>query len=142
MSCSDGVVAGHEYPVGRREAKAGPARDRLLRHDDTQPLNALYISVVNLAEIRFGIELQEDPARRAELHAWLTLTLRPAFAERVLPVTEDILVKWRLLMEGGAEDRPHLFSPRPFAGGNRPSARAYGCHSRPKQFRQGRGAGS
>ena len=33
---------------------------------ETQPLNQLYISVVNIAEIRFGIELQQDPARRAE----------------------------------------------------------------------------
>ena len=32
----------------------------------TQPLNQLYISVVNIAEIRFGIELQEDPTRRVE----------------------------------------------------------------------------
>ncbi len=47
---------------------------------DRQPLNQLYISVVNIAEIRFGIELQEDPARRAELNDWLMLTLRRAFA--------------------------------------------------------------
>ena len=67
----------------------------------TQPLNQLYISVVNIAEIRFGIELQQDPARRAELNEWLTLTLRPAFAGRILPVTEDILLKWRMLMEDG-----------------------------------------
>jgi predicted nucleic acid-binding protein len=46
----------------------------------TQPLNQLYISVVNIEEIRFGIELQQDPARRDELNEWLTLTLRPAFA--------------------------------------------------------------
>ena len=38
---------------------------------DKQPLNHLYISVVNIAEIRFGIELQEDAARRAELNDWL-----------------------------------------------------------------------
>ena len=30
-----------------------------------QPLNQIYISVVNIAEIRFGIELQEDAARLA-----------------------------------------------------------------------------
>ena len=66
---------------------------------DRQPLNQLYISVANTAEIRFGIELQEDPPRRAELYDWLTL--RPAFAGRILPVTEDILLKWRLLMETG-----------------------------------------
>jgi predicted nucleic acid-binding protein len=53
---------------------------------DAQPLNQLYISVVNVAEIRFGIELQEDPSRRAALNNWLTLTLRPAFAGRILPI--------------------------------------------------------
>lgn len=68
---------------------------------DAQPLNNLYISVVSIAEIRFGIELQEDPARRASLNDWLTLTLRPAFAGRILPLTEEILLKWRLLMEQG-----------------------------------------
>src|SRR5580700_7081459 len=68
---------------------------------DAQPLNALFISVVSIAEIRFGIELQEDVTRRGELNDWLTLTLRPAFAQRILPVTEDILLKWRLLMEDG-----------------------------------------
>lgn len=66
-----------------------------------QPLNELYISVVNIAEIRFGIELQEDPARRAQLNDWLSLKLRPAFAGRILPVAEEVLLKWRLLMEEG-----------------------------------------
>jgi len=69
---------------------------------ETQPLNQLYISVVNIAEIRFGIELQQDPARRAELNDWLALTLRPTFAGRILPVTEDILLKWRLLPAPGS----------------------------------------
>jgi len=68
---------------------------------DREPLSQLYFSVVNIAEIRFGIEVQQDPARRAELNDWLTLTLRPTFAGRILPVTEDILLKWRLLMEDG-----------------------------------------
>jgi toxin FitB len=57
--------------------------------------------VLSIAEIRFGIELQEGAARRTELNDWLTLTLRPTFAGRILPVTEDILLKWRLLMESG-----------------------------------------
>ena len=52
-------------------------------------------------KIRFGIELQQDVTRRAELNDWLARTLRPAFAGRVLPVTEDILLKWRLLLEDG-----------------------------------------
>jgi predicted nucleic acid-binding protein len=76
---------------------------------DTQPLDQLYISILSIVEIRFGIELQQDPVRRAELHNWLTLTLRPAFAGRILPVTEDILLKWRLLLESGRK-RGHTYS--------------------------------
>jgi toxin FitB len=76
---------------------------------NAQPLNTLFVSVVNIAEIRFGIELQQDLERRAQLNDWLILILilililklRPAFAGRILPVTEDILLKWRLLMEDG-----------------------------------------
>jgi predicted nucleic acid-binding protein len=66
-----------------------------------EPLQDLYISILSIAEIRFGIELQEDAGRRAALNDWLALTLRPSFEGRILPVTEDILVKWRLLMEDG-----------------------------------------
>jgi predicted nucleic acid-binding protein len=58
-------------------------------------------SVVSIAEIRFGIELQQDVKRRAELSEWLAGTLRPAFAGRILAVTEEILLKWRTLMEEG-----------------------------------------
>jgi len=46
------------------------------------------MSKVRIAEVRSGIELQEDAARRAELNDWLTLTLRPTVAGRILPVTE------------------------------------------------------
>ena len=66
------------------------------------PLTELYISIVTLAELRFGIEqLSIGSARRAELDQWLTRTIRPMFDRRVLPVTEDILLRWRLLLEDG-----------------------------------------
>jgi predicted nucleic acid-binding protein len=42
-------------------------------------LDQLYISVVTLAEIRFGIELVAEPNRRAELNEWLTHKVRPMF---------------------------------------------------------------
>ena len=67
----------------------------------SQPLESLHISAVTLAEIRFGIELVADAARRAELTDWLTHQIRPLFAQRVLPVSEDIMFKWRLLVEEG-----------------------------------------
>jgi toxin FitB len=66
-----------------------------------QPLDDLYVSTVTLAEIRFGIELVADIARRAELNDWLTHKVRPMFDQRILPVTENIMFKWRLLVEAG-----------------------------------------
>lgn len=66
-----------------------------------QPLENLYISAVTLAEIRFGIEMLNEAGRRAELIDWLTHKVRPTFAQRVLPVTEDVMFKWRLLVEEG-----------------------------------------
>lgn len=75
----------------------------------SKPLDLLYVSVVSFAEIRFGIELIPDPARRAELHDWLTLRVRPLFTQRTLPVSEDVMLKWRLLVEEGRKAR-HTFS--------------------------------
>jgi predicted nucleic acid-binding protein len=63
----------------------------------SQPLDLLYISIVTLAEIRFGIELVPNPARRSELMDWLTHKVRPMFEQRSLAVTEDIMFKWRLM---------------------------------------------
>jgi len=73
------------------------------------PLDQLYVSAVTLAEIRFGIELLNEPARRNELNDWLTHKVRPMFDRRVLQVTEDILLKWRLLVEEGRKTG-HTFS--------------------------------
>ena len=65
------------------------------------PLSQLYISMVTIVEIRFGIELVDDPIRRAELNVWLKHTVEPMFDQRVLPITEDIMLKWRFLVEDG-----------------------------------------
>ena len=74
------------------------------------PLNELYISVVTLAELRFGIELlSEENARRNELDNWLTGMIRPMFEQRVLAVTEDIMFRWRVLLEEGRKTG-HTFS--------------------------------
>ena len=74
---------------------------KVLQFVSVQSLDLLHISVVTFAEIRFGIELLQDAGRRMELNDWLTNTLRPMFDERVLDVTEDIMLKWRLLVEDG-----------------------------------------
>jgi len=74
-----------------------------------RPLEHLFVSSVTLAEIRFGIELVAEPIRRAELNEWLTHKVRPMFEHRVLQITEDIMLKWRLLVEVGRKTG-HVFS--------------------------------
>jgi predicted nucleic acid-binding protein len=76
-----------------------------------QKLDLLFVSSVTLAEIRFGIELLTDAARRAELNLWLTQKVRPMFEQRVLPVSEDVMLRWRLIVEEGRKIR-HTF-PQP-----------------------------
>jgi predicted nucleic acid-binding protein len=60
-----------------------------------QPLELLHVSAVSFAEIRFGIERVVDPGHRADLNEWLTHKVRPMFEQRVLAITEDIMLKWR-----------------------------------------------
>ena len=74
-----------------------------------QPLDLLHVSSVTFAEIRFGIELVPDANRRAELNDWLTHKVRPMFERRVLAISEDVMLKWRLLVEEGRKVR-HTFS--------------------------------
>jgi toxin FitB len=88
----------------------GPSPEpRVVEFIGTQPLHSLFISAVTLAEIRFGIELVADAGRRADLVDWLTHKVRPMFERRVLPVSEDVMLKWRLLVEQGRK-AGHTFS--------------------------------
>jgi len=74
-----------------------------------EPMERLYVSAVTFAEIRFGIEQVTDPARRSEIHLWLENRLRPMFENRVLAVTEAVLLEWRLIIEAGRKSG-HTFS--------------------------------
>jgi predicted nucleic acid-binding protein len=74
-----------------------------------KPLDLLFVSSVTLAEIRFGIELVADAGKRAELNDWLAHKARPMFEQRILSVSEDVLFKWRLLVEEGRKAR-HTYS--------------------------------
>ena len=67
----------------------------------SKPLDLLFVSAVTFAEIRFGIEGVTDATRRAELNDWLAHKVRPMFEGRALAVTEDVMFKWRLLVEDG-----------------------------------------
>ena len=82
---------------------------RVIAFVSAQPLELLHVSVVTLAEIRFGIETVSDANRRADLGEWLAHKLRPMFDGRVLPVSEEVMLKWRLLVEEG-RNAGHTFS--------------------------------
>lgn len=74
-----------------------------------RPLESLFVSAVTFAEIRFGIERLDDVHRRSVLMDWLQLDLRPMFEGRVLAVSEDVMFRWRLLVEEGRKTG-HTFS--------------------------------
>jgi len=74
-----------------------------------QSLELLFVSIVTFAEIRFGIELVTDVGRRRELNDWLEQKLRPMFEGRALGINEDVMLKWRLLVEEGRKSG-HTFS--------------------------------
>lgn len=74
-----------------------------------QPLDQLFISVITLAEIRFGIELVSEPNRRLSLNDWLSHRVRPMFHQRILPLTEDVMLTWRVLIAEGRKIG-HIFA--------------------------------
>jgi toxin FitB len=91
------------------ELRRSKPERKVLAFVAAQPLELLYVSSVTFAEIRFGIEFVTDANRRAELNDWLVHKVRPMFEQRVLAVTEDIMFKWRLLVEDGRK-AGHTFS--------------------------------
>ncbi len=82
---------------------------KVLAFISAHPLDRHYVSAVTFAEMRFGVELVADANKRAELNEWLAHTVRPTFEERVLQVTEDVMFKWRLLVEESRK-AGHTFS--------------------------------
>jgi predicted nucleic acid-binding protein len=73
-----------------------------------QPVHLLHLSTITFAEIRYGIERLEDAGRRRDIALWLERTLRPLFAGRTLEVTEDVVLRWRQMLEVGRR-RGHTF---------------------------------
>lgn len=89
-----------------RRRKPEPKVTEFIR---SQPLEGLFVSIVTFAEIRFGIELLPDATRRSGLNDWLAHKVRPMFEQRVLAISEDVMFKWRLLVEDGRK-AGHTFS--------------------------------
>lgn len=76
---------------------------------EQQPPQSFYLSTVTLAEILFGIEQVQDEEFRRELIEWLDGTLRPWFSDRILGISEDVVLVWRRMVEKGRK-RGYTFS--------------------------------
>ena len=76
---------------------------------ENAPIGRLFVSTVTIVEIRKGIELTSDAARRSEIGRWLEHEMRPMFEGRVLELTEDVLLRWLHIVDGGRKRR-HTFS--------------------------------
>ena len=75
---------------------------------DAQPGGLLYVSEITFGEIRYGIAQIAEPSRRADLQFWLDHSMRPLFAGRVTPITEDVIVRWKMMVVDG-QKRGHTF---------------------------------
>ena len=93
--------------------KTRPA-PRVKAWSDARMPDSLFLSTVTLAEIRYGIECRADAVFRRELESWLDGGLRPWFAQRILPVDEDVILEWRRMVARGRKQsitfsQPDLF---------------------------------
>ena len=61
------------------------------------PDEALFISVLTLGEIRYGIEKLAEEKRRTQLTLWLEHELAVWFGSRVLPLDVEIVDRWGFL---------------------------------------------
>ena len=66
------------------------------------PVDALFVSVLTLGEIRKGVERLGDGKRREKLRLWLEHDLPEWFNGRILAVDTPVADRWgRLLAEAG-----------------------------------------
>ena len=61
---------------------------------NAQPRESLFLSTATIAAIRHYAERRCDSPLRTEIGIWIDRTLKPWFAGRILPLTEDIALEW------------------------------------------------
>jgi predicted nucleic acid-binding protein len=76
--------------------KSEPAANVVRWVEETEE-TILFLSVLTLGEIRWGIEKLNAGRRRGRLESWLAADLRRRFQARVLPVNEAIAERWGAL---------------------------------------------
>lgn len=84
--------------------KPRPSR-RVIAFLDAQAEGSLHISICTIAEILYGIDRQPDPGLRADLARWLETDVRPLFERRILALSEDVMLRWRIMIEKARQAR-------------------------------------
>ena len=85
------------------KARPSPAVVSFLQN---QPLSHLYLSAISIGELEWGTEQVADSSRRATLRQWLTRTVLPDYAGRILPIDEHVMVTWsRMVMSSGRKPK-------------------------------------
>jgi predicted nucleic acid-binding protein len=67
----------------------------------------LFLSVLTIGEIRKGIHLHPNAARRAKLEAFLASDVRERFEDRILPIDDAVAERWGVLAAKAKAERNH-----------------------------------
>lgn len=79
----------------------------LIRWMESADEDRVFLSVISLAELRYGVERMPAGARRNRLERWLRDELPLRFEGRILPVNQEVADAWgRTLSRSEALGRP------------------------------------
>lgn len=67
---------------------------RVLAWIESMPEEQLYLSVLTLGELQKGIAKLDASARRRQSEKWLAKNVRQRFAERIVGLDADTLIRW------------------------------------------------
>ncbi len=71
---------------------------RVLDWMNAQDIETLYLSAATIGEIQRGIYLLPPSNRRTNLETWLNVRLAEEYANRILPLDEELFRAWGSLM--------------------------------------------
>lgn len=74
-----------------------------------QEVPRLFTSDLTMAELAFGAEMINDIDQRNALKEWILETVRPWMHDRILKITEEVLMRWRILSQH--MQKTHKYSP-------------------------------
>jgi predicted nucleic acid-binding protein len=66
----------------------------VIRWMESADEDRIFLSVITLAELRYGVERMAAGARRGRLERWLQLELPLRFEGRIVPVDEQVADAW------------------------------------------------